>query len=377
MARTTNKKKRGVFELPVKSGVWWVRYTDQYGILHREKVGMKSVAEHIYQQRKTEIRLGKFEPDEVKNKHRNSTVVEILDDFILSCKGRQLKTVGGIQQRIAWWNEHFRERAARSITPSDIENARVELAKSKLRANGHRIREGGRKPATVNRYLAALKAACSLAVRNGKLDRNPVSMVKLQKENNCRVRWLADDEEARLFEALPAQYHSFVLMALYTGMRRMELLKLCWADVNFQQRLITIRESKSGESRVIPMHEVVYDTLRKLPRRIDNPFVFPGKASGSHLTEIPHSWERFLRNAQISDFRWHDFRHTFASRLVMAGANLLEVKKLLGHREMKMTERYAHLSPQYLKQTIELLSNPNPTGTKTDTKGNRRQSGIR
>ena len=156
----------------------------------------------------------------------------------------------------------------------------------------------------------------------------------------------------------------------------MELLKLAWADVNLQQRLITIRESKSGESRVIPLHDVVYDTLRKLPRRIDSPYVFPGKLPGSHLTEIPHSWEHFLKKANIVDFHWHDFRHTFASRLVMAGANLLEVKKLLGHHDLKMTERYAHLSPEYLKQTIQLLPIQGRTDTRTDTKAIEKNEAI-
>jgi integrase len=105
------------------------------------------------------------------------------------------------------------------------------------------------------------------------------------------------------------------LTALYTGTRRLELLKLAWTDVNLQQRLITIRESKSGESRVIPMHHVVYGTQRKLPRRIDSLYVFPGKLPGSHLTEIPHSWEQFLKKATIVDFHWHDFRHTFVASL--------------------------------------------------------------
>ena len=146
--------------------------------------------------------------------------------------------------------------------------------------------------------------------------------------------------------------------------------------MNPTQRLITIRESKSGEFRVIPMHDVVHDTLRKLPRRIDSPYVFPGKLPGSHLTEIPHSLEQFLKIASVVDFHWHDFRHTFASRLVMAGANLLEVKKLLGHHDLKMRERYAHLSPEYLKQTIHLLPFQGRTDTKTDTKAGEKNDAV-
>jgi integrase len=367
MARVA-KKQRGVFERPKGSGVWWICYFDQFGGKHREKVGLRSMALNVYQQRKTEIRQGRFEPEEVKRKHQNATVGQIIDDFLVSCEARKIRTLEGCRQRLSWWREQLGERAAKSIGASDIEVARLKLSVSRLMAHGQKPKEGGRKAATVNRYLAGMKAAFSLAVRNSKADRNPVSMVRMQKENNCRVRWLTHEEEVRLFAVLPQEYHPLVLVALYTGTRRMELLKLAWADVNLQHRLITIRQSKSGESRVIPMHDMVYDTLRRLPRRIDSPYVFPGKLPGSHLTEIPHSWEQLLKKAGIVDFHWHDFRHTFASRLVMAGANLLEVKKLLGHHDLNMTERYAHLSPEYLKQTIQLLPIRGRTDTGTDTK---------
>ena len=152
------------------------------------------------------------------------------------------------------------DKAAKSIGARDIESSRLKLSASRLMAHGQKPKDGGPKDPTVNRYLAVLKAAFSLAVRNGKVVRNPVSMVLKQKYNNCRVRWLTDEEESRLFANLPSEYHP---MVLYTGTRRMELLKLAWADVNLQQRLITIREGKSSKSRVIPMHDVVHDTLRK------------------------------------------------------------------------------------------------------------------
>jgi integrase len=222
----------------------------------------------------------KFNPEEIEGKHRNTTVGQIIDDFLVSCEARKIRTLEGCRQRLSWWGDHLGARAAKSISVSDIEAARLKLSVSRLMAHGQKPKEGGRKAATVNRYLAGLKAAFSLAVRNGKVDRNPVSMVRMQKENNCRVRWLTNEEEVGLFAALPQEYHPLVLVALYTGMRRMEPLKLAWADVNLQHRLITIRQSKSGESRVIPMHDVVLDTLRKLPRRIDSPYVFPGKLPG-------------------------------------------------------------------------------------------------
>src|SRR5262249_12300052 len=164
-------KQRGVFERPKGSGVWWVRYTDQYGQLHREKVGLRSAALNVYQQRKTQIRQGRFEPEEVKWKHQNATVGQIIDDFLVSCEARHIRTLEGCRQRLSWWRENLGDKAAKAIGASDIEAARLKLNSSRLMAHGQKPKEGGRKAATVNRYLAVLKAAFSLAVRNSKVDK--------------------------------------------------------------------------------------------------------------------------------------------------------------------------------------------------------------
>jgi integrase len=153
-----------------------------------------------------------------------------------------------------------------------------------------------------------------MAIRNRKADRNPVKEVRLQKENNKRVRWLTPEEEARLFEVLPKEWHSLVVVALHTGLRRGELLRLKWTDLNFQQRLLTVQESKAGEPRQVPMNDVVCETLREILRRLDNPYVFPGRVKGLHLTDLPKEWGTWVIKAGLDDFLWHDLRHTFASR---------------------------------------------------------------
>jgi integrase len=229
--------------------------------------------------------------------------------------------------------------------------------------NVHRfmLQVSGTNLTTCNRYLAALKATYSMAIRNRKADRNPVKEVRLQKENNKRVRWLTPEEETRLFEVLPKEWHSLVLVALHTGLRRGELLRLKWADLNFQQRLLTVQESKAGEPRQVPMNDVVCEALREILRRLDNPYVFPGRVKGLHLTDLPKEWGTWVIKAGLDDFRWHDLRHTFASRLVMAGVDLYTVKKLLGHHDLTMTERYAHLAPHPQKSSRQPGVIPNAT----------------
>jgi integrase len=148
----------------------------------------------------------------------------------------------------------------------------------------------GRSQVKINRYLAALKAAFSLAVQNGKVEHNPVKRVKLARENNKRTRYLTEEEEARLLAVLPGDYHGLVKVALHTGMRKGEQLHLLWSDVDFQRKPIRIRESKAVEARHVPvearhvpMNGIVIQTLQAVPRMLHNPHVFYGRKAGEHF----------------------------------------------------------------------------------------------
>jgi site-specific recombinase XerD len=314
------KRVRGVFERPKGSGIWWIRYADEAGQIHREKVGMKHAAINIYQLRKTQIRLGKFTPEEVKGKHQNASFAEIIEDRRAVAKS--LRSFRDEDKHLSWWKERLKGRTAASILANDIEAAKRDLSETLT-------------PASVNRKLAALKSAFSLAVRNKKADINPAKEVKLFKENNARIRFLTEEEETRLFSVLPKKYKPLVTVAIHTGLRKTEQLSLKWTDVDFKLGQITVRESKPGKSRVIPMNDTVETTLSRLPRRIRNPFVFVGRKAGGRLKDLPNDWEELLLTAKIEDFRWHDLRHTFASRLVMSGVDLYTVCRLLGHQDIK------------------------------------------
>jgi integrase len=360
------KKERGVFQRPKASGIWWIRYWDQNGREHREMVGMKSAALAMYAQRKTEVRMAKFLPEEVKGKHQRATVAEIIDDYVEAGKSRKLKAIEDVKQRLGWFRQQIGGLPARSVTANDIEACRRRLNEGRLPSNKQKtVKVGGRAVATVNRYLATLKSAFYLALKSGKVDKNPVSLVKLSKENNKRVRWLTEEEEVRLLSVLPTAYRLMVLVALHTGMRKSEQLNLEWTDVDFRRNLITIKESKAGEPRHMPMNQVVIEALQSLPRMLHNPFVFFGREEGQPLHNgIKHSdWQKYLKQARIKNLRWHDLRHTFASRLVMRGIDLYTVSKLLGHHSTEMTERYTHLAPNYLKNAVNALVLEGQNGT--------------
>ncbi len=342
-------KDRGLFERPKGSGVWWILYYDRNGQRHREKVGPKSLARKVYEKRRTDVREGHFFPPE----HRRATLFdEIVKDYRAS--GRKPG------QRDTWGSERYRRlhaafgcRPANSITPAEVEAFRDQLREHLT-------------PATVNRHLQLLRAIFMRAVRDEKATSNPVSKVKLYRENNKRTRWLEDDEERRLFEALPARLKALITVAMHTGLRRGEIQKLTWADVDFASATITIRNPKSGENQWVAMNDTARQTLKglwesrskvvvlkdRMPSQSGYVFCAP---KGGYLHNLNRYWYRALREAGIRDFRFHDLRHTFASRGAMSGIDLYTLQTLMRHRSPQMTMRYAHLSPTHQREAVRLL----------------------
>lgn len=237
-------------------------------------------------------------------------------------------------------------------------------------------------PATVNRYLTDFKAAVRWACTNGLIAENPVAAVRKAREpNSIKIRYLTDDERARLLAALDAReaairaararsrehsnrrylpdlsetafadyFKPLVITALNTGIRKTALLSLKWEDIDLDRGNIVLRAeaAKSGKSSVLPANPLVLETLRAWrAQRAEDP-VFPGG-------DFRKTWRAVLAAAGISDFRFHDLRHDFASRLVMAGVDLNTVRELLTHSDIGMTLRYAHLAPEKKRAAVDIL----------------------
>ncbi len=348
--RNRKKKERGIFEREPGSGVWWVRYADESGQLHREKVGAKGLAKDVYRKRKTQIREGKFFPEQIRRKE--TALAAAIDDY-LDRKENQLRHFYHYRRFGRYWKEALGSRTLRSIQPADIEAYVAERAKKV-------------KPATVNRELAFLKTLYSDAVSNGKTEANPVKRVKLFKENNARVRYLTDEEERRLYEQLPGRYDLLVRFAFNTGLRQSEQFGLLWENVDFDNGVITITQSKHGEARKVPLNgeaRKVLNLLRAVGPTPGKARIFPVNAHNFYNRIFKPALER----AKIDNFVWHDLRHTFGSRLAMKGVPILTIKELMGHKTLTMTLRYAHLAPGHLRDAVEKL-----TDTTTDTKPQKR-----
>ena len=277
------------------------------------------------------------------------------------------------ERQLRWWSEQFAGLSLADVTPDRISKARDKLAAEmftrgkpyKHPKTGETVapREFKRSGGTVNRYIAALSHALSFAVKERRLlQRNPVSDIRRKPEPRGRTRFLSDDDREMLLKACtestwPA-LHTLVLLAITTGARKGELVRLKWADVDLKKGRALVSETKNDEPRTLPLAGKALEALCALKLKASAPseYVFP-QPSG-----LPGPYEHFdahwyvaLKAADIEDFHFHDLRHTTASMLAAQGASLLEIADVLGYKTLAMVKRYSHLVVDHKAKVIEKM----------------------
>jgi integrase len=234
----------------------------------------------------------------------------------------------------------------------------------KLIAQYERRRVGQVSAFTVRNELTVLRHMLRLAKRWGYLDQVPD--IQLPKKPDDRQRYLEQDELARLLTASAKSknpyLHAIVTLAVNTGMRKGELLGLEWERINLSTSGITLYRTESGKPRGVPINQAVYDALVRLEPELERRvgLVFKRRDDAA-WGQVRTAFASAYKKAGIERFRFHDLRHTAASHLVMRGASLNDVRELLGHSDLKMTQRYAHLSPAHLRRAVGLLDGLTPT----------------
>ena len=236
----------------------------------------------------------------------------------------------------------------------------------------------GSQPATFNRYKALISMVYRQGIRNQKLKCNPARDVEKRIENNERDRYLLDYEEVALRSAVSdlfPEHMPEVDIALHTGMRRSEQYGCEWSWVDLGQRVLTVPRSKHGEKRRVYLNDVAVAAFRVLWQFSQGKGkVFSHLYQSEETTGAREWFEQSLEMARITNFHWHDLRHTFASRLVMAGVDIRTVQELMGHKTITVTMRYAHLAPQHQLAAVQRLCDTRSvqegsTDTRTSTSG--------
>jgi integrase len=332
----------------------------------------KSVLVEVYQ--------GEDPADKKREIHVHS-YLQFLDDIYKPWLLSNLRTGEKTYDRLKNSFSEFHTLKLNDINPMAVEKWRARRQKDGLKAT------------SINRELADLRACLNRAVQWGILEVELLTKVKpCRVDSNPSPRYLKPDEEARLRQALDERekklldgreshnkwraqrkytlYSSLsqldfadhlkpaVLLSINTGLRRGELFGLKWTDIDFNQRSLTVTgdNAKSGKTRHIPLNDEAFNVLRKWKSQqgLKSVYVFTGN-NGRPFHDVRTSWDKVLTSADINNFRWHDLRHTFASKLVMAGVDLNTVRELLGHTDYKMTLKYAHLAPEHKAAAVARL----------------------
>lgn len=251
----------------------------------------------------------------------------------------------------AWLDSLHEDDVFAALERIRTEPALVYVGKDSDGAPVHRAKRTRRSGPTVNRYRSAFMAVCSWALKQRLVPRtwqNPCHGVEPQPEKGGIVRFLSDAERASLLAACREsswpRLYLIVLMAITTGARRGELLSLTWGDVNLERRIAHVHATKNGHPRALPLVDQVVTELRRFASERPQALLFAGKSRTGRPRHFETSWRHALARAGIERFRFHDLRHTCASYLAQNGASLLEIADVMGHRQLAMVKRYAHLT---------------------------------
>jgi integrase len=302
---------------------------------------------------------------------KRHTFSELADQYLVHAK--ELRSFTQRERHIEYWRKMFGADMLASITPARISAERDKLAAEETtrfaapatgdtEQDAKRSRSKRTGPA-VNRYLAALSKCLAYGRKELQwLEKNPCESVAKFKENTGRVRFLSEDELTKLLAACKSHPDLYlaVVLALATGARQAEVMTLRWGQVDFGRRVIKLTTTKNGDARALPLVSSAFKLLqrRSKVRNLSDDRVFPPTAAAkkSQHLDLRAPWEGALKAAGVSDFHWHDLRHTAASYLAMSGVSLVEISKLLGHRTMQMVSRYSHLSDSHIVATGEKLA---------------------
>lgn len=355
-------KDRGIVEKPAGSGQWWCRLFSN-GREIWTRCDTKSQAKALYGKFKAQQREERLFPKEKKREPVSfKDIAKAYEDAIDADRRRK----GDDRAQVQYWIDRFGKRDVETITTSEIEGALADL-RQPLEQRSGRLNKGERRSyETMRAYHGVLHAILERGRKRLKEAKvqwmNPASDLEMKKTDNTLVRYLTPDQEQGLLAALPERYHPIVLTAMNTGMRRGELLRLTWADIDWFAGMIKIRETKTGDPRHAPMNSFVQRTLLELkdaatPKSSDPVFPF-------YPRYLSRAFKRAVSRAHLAPFRFHDLRHCFASRLAQLGANDRTLMEAGGWKSPAMLKRYVHLSPSSVWQAVEQLAQSR-TGSKT------------
>ena len=271
---------------------------------------------------------------------------ETLTNVYLKYSETNKKSYKQDKSRVAIIKEYFKgTKYIKDIKANDIEQFKMFLLSN------------SRSKTTVNRYLEILSKMFTMAVDNEWLIKNPIKKDMRFPIKNYTVRYLKEDEEQRLFANCPEFFKPILVVALQTGLRKTNIIKLRWSNINLEFRLLEITENKGNKHIKIYMNDILYELFQNLPR-IDEEFVFinPHTNKTYSNTGFKNIWTKIKDKAEVENFRFHDLRHTVGTRLAKANVPVPVIREILAHSEIKTTMRYVHTASEELQKAMNVLN---------------------
>ncbi len=330
-----------------RGSVWWMSFSHN-GRQYRRSTEAedKKLATRIFDKIKGELAEGKwFDTAPVQK----CTFSELIDKYMeeYSAVNKAASSHKRDKSIVIQLKGYFGRCYLEEITPALISSYKVKR------------RKDGVSPRTINYELIVMSHAFNMAMREwGLASDNPVAKVRKDRVSNTIERWLTFEEEERLLKESPGWLQDIITFAIYTGLRQSEILDLKWSQIDMERRTVTISEQKNRCIDTLPLNETALKILINRYQLNVSPeqYVFPntqGERKGARL--LLKAFYAAMKKAEISNFRFHDLRHTFATRLIRNGADLYTVQKLGRWKTVSMVQRYAHHHTESLRAAIEMI----------------------
>lgn len=295
-------------------------------------------------QAEAQIAEGRYFPQGEGRRHTVSQAIDRYIENILPTK--RAHTAVQQRQQLEWWRQRIGELRLSHLTAGIVIEHREHLTRATS-------------PSTANRYMTVLSHLLKVAARDWSwLTESPLRHLSRLREPSGRTRFLDKSECERLLAVCRTSGHehlyAIVLLALCTGCRKKEITRLCWHQIAQGCTAITLVETKNGEARRVPIVEPARHVLKvysRIRRTLGCDWVFP-RRNREGPCNINRAWDQAVKAAELKDFRFHDLRHTTASYLAMSGASMVAIAEILGHKQLTMVRRYAHLSESSLEGTL-------------------------
>ena len=324
-----------------RGNIWWMAFTHKGKQVHQTtKQKDRRLAEAFAASFRAAVQENRFIPSQ-----KECGLSEVLHRY------REIHLKASHPASYAWSKYTFKKMLLFFGGDAPVSKLRPEVDRYKA------WRRETVKASSARRELEALKAATHKALEWQMISQDPLAGYKLDKLNNQRVRYIEDDEFQRLVNAAHPSLSPVLIIARHLGMRQGEIRKLDWSDIDLKGGRLHIRQAKSGEGRYIPLTSLVINMLSQTPLSERAGYVFTHH--GKELLKdgfIRNHFRKAVKLAGLMDFTFHDLRHTWASHAAMRGIDVQSMATILGHKTLRMTQRYSHLSPGFLKASIELAA---------------------